>query len=119
MNNKEKKTLANAALANAVTEQDIKGQEFLDSFTVENIFEEVKKIVRDHIPKDSVPYLDNCEDYSIMFCKNRICQIYFMFGGVLNGYQVRLNAHLLSITPIYTDVLMKSLCCKTCDLTKK
>jgi hypothetical protein len=119
MNKKEKETLANAALANAVTEKDIKGHEFLDSFTVENIFEEVKHIVRKRIPKDMIPYMDDCKYHSIVFYENRICQICFAFGNVMNGYEVTLNAHWLSITPRYPDVFKKSLCCYTCDLTKE
>lgn len=96
-----------------------KGYEFFSSFTVENIFNEVKNIVRKHIPEDAVDSLDSSTLYNLVCTENKISQIYFSFGVALSLYEVTLDALNLRITlkdpnkwrrPIYS--------CKTYDLTK-
>ena len=96
-----------------------KGYEFFSSFTVENIFNEVKNIVRKHIPEDAVYSLDSSTLYNLVCTENKISQIYFSFGVALSLYEVTLDALHLRITvrnpnkwsrPIYS--------CNTYDLIK-
>jgi len=114
MNKKE-----NNESANVFKEKLAKGQEFLDSFTAEDLFEKIKKIVRKHISKDGIPSLDSCTFYRLVINEKKLREIYFNFGGILNGYEITLNACSLTIqsrSPYHYGKLVYSCC--TCDLTK-
>ena len=115
MESKYKKVESDKVLKERFT----KGYEFFSSLTVENIFNEVKNIVRKHIPEDAVCSLDSCKLYNLVCTENKISQIYFAFGGNEEVYDVTLDARHLRITlkepnkwsrPIYS--------CNTYDLIK-
>ncbi len=115
MESKYKKVESDKVLKERFT----KGYDFFSSLTVENIFNEVKNIVRKHIPEDAVCSLDSCKLYNLVCTENKISQIYFAFGGALSRYEVTLDARHLRITvrnpnkwsrPIYS--------CNTYDLIK-
>lgn len=72
-----------------------KGQELLSTYSSETIFEGMKKIVRQHIPASSIPSLDSCSLYRIIVNEKKVREIFFYFGGVLNGYEVSLTARTL------------------------
>lgn len=114
MESKNKKVESDKVLKERLT----KGYEFFSSYTVENIFNEVKNIVRKHIPEDAVYSLDSSKLYNLVCTENKISQIQFEFGA-LYRYEVTLDARYLRITlkdhnkwsrPIYS--------CKTYDLAK-
>lgn len=75
-----------------------KGLEFLSSFSSETIFDGVKKIVRQHIPESAIPSLDSCSLYRLVINEKKVREIFFYFGGFLNGYEVSLTARTLSVT---------------------
>lgn len=116
MESKDKKIVS----AKVLKERFTKVYEFFSSYTVENLFHEVKNIVRKHIPEDAVSSLDSCKLYNIVFSENKICQIYFAFGGALSGYEVTLDARYLRITLRNPNKLSRSIyCCNTYDLIKE
>ena len=105
--------------AKVLKERFTKGSELFSSYTVENIFNEVKNIVRKHIPEDAVSSLDSCKLYNLIFSESMICQISFAFGGALYGYEVTLDARHLRITLRNPNKLSRSIySCNTYDLTK-
>ena len=115
MNKKEKETLANA-----VKERREKGLEFISSFPMESLFDEVKKIVRKHIPEDAKPYLDSCKFYRLDINDNKVRIMYFSFGGILNGYDVTIDADMLKIGSRNPDFVQRLLYrCPTCSLIKE
>lgn len=94
-----------------------KGLEFLSSLSSKTIFDGVKKIVRQHVPESVHPSLDSCSLYRLVINENKTCEIYFFFGGLLNGYEVTLTAITLDITsrnPVHRPKVIYS--CPTCDL---
>ena len=100
-------------------ERFTKGYEFFSSFTVENIFNEVKNIVRKHIPEDAVDSLDSSTLYNLVCTENKISQIYFAFSESLSLYEVTLDALNLRITLIEPNKWRRPIySCKTYDLIK-
>ena len=74
------------------------GLNVMSKFTVNNIFEKTKNIVRNYINNDiDIDLLNKCNDYTLDITKSTVNNIEFEFGKCWEQYHVKLNCMYFSI----------------------
>lgn len=71
----------------------------MSKFTINNVFEKTKEIVRKYIHnEEDIDLLNKCNDYNLAITRSCVTSIEFIFGKCWESYHVKLNCMCLSIT---------------------